>query len=226
MLDGATDDDGTVPLAVGENVISVLVTAEDGETTRTYTVTVTRAEAATSGPTVAIALSPSDTMIEGEGTEIAVTLSFGNLTFDDDRATTDYTFRADVKDSEDGTPTGARNECERPRPRQRPLYVPGGRGPGNPQRHHLRRLSGGGLYPPGQYLQRRQRGTGLGHRRVLRPPAAHVVRGGRSGHRFGRRSPAATSPCTVPTPALTAYGPTGPLSGCPIRATSDYMPTH
>ena len=110
-LDGATDKDGTVPLSVGENVISVVVTAEDGETTRTYTVTVTRAEAATSGPTVAIALSPSDTVIEGEGTEIAVTLSFGNLTFDDDRATTDYVFRADVKDSEDGDADGCEEQA-------------------------------------------------------------------------------------------------------------------
>ena len=38
----ATDDDGTVSLAVGSNVITVVVTAEDGSTTKTYTVTVTR----------------------------------------------------------------------------------------------------------------------------------------------------------------------------------------
>ena len=107
-LDGAADEDGIVPLAVGGNAITVVVTAEDGDTTKTYTVTVTRAEPPASGPTVAIALSPSDTMIEGEGTEIAVTLSFGNLTFDDDRATTDYIFRADVKDSENGDA----DECE------------------------------------------------------------------------------------------------------------------
>ena len=108
-LDGASDDDGTVPLSVGENTISVVVTAEDRDTTRTYTVTLTRAAPTPEpepAPTVAIALSPSDTVIEGEGTEIAVTLSFGNLTFDDDRATTDYTFRADVKDSEDGDADG------------------------------------------------------------------------------------------------------------------------
>ena len=43
-LGGATDSDGTVALAVGENVITVGVTAEDGNTVRTYTVTVTRAE--------------------------------------------------------------------------------------------------------------------------------------------------------------------------------------
>ena len=107
-LDGAADEDGVIPLAVGENAISVLVTAEDGETTRTYTVTVTRAEPQASDPTVAIALAPSDTVIEGEGTEIAVTMTFGNLTFDDDRSTTDYIFRADVKNSENGDA----DECE------------------------------------------------------------------------------------------------------------------
>ena len=37
-----TDADGTVSLSVGSNVITVEVTAEDGSTTRTYTVTVTR----------------------------------------------------------------------------------------------------------------------------------------------------------------------------------------
>ena len=43
-LGGVTDSDGTVSLGVGSNVITVEVTAEDGNTTRTYTVTVTRAE--------------------------------------------------------------------------------------------------------------------------------------------------------------------------------------
>ena len=46
-LGGATDADGTVSLAVGNSVITVEVTAEDGVTTRTYTVTVTRAESST-----------------------------------------------------------------------------------------------------------------------------------------------------------------------------------
>ena len=44
-LGGVTDADGAVSLAVGGNVITVEVTAEDGNTTRTYTVTVTRAAA-------------------------------------------------------------------------------------------------------------------------------------------------------------------------------------
>ena len=42
-LDGVEDGDGTVSLAVGENVITIEVTAEDDSTARTYTVTVTRA---------------------------------------------------------------------------------------------------------------------------------------------------------------------------------------
>ena len=43
-LNGIVDEDGIVPLAVGaDNVITVIVTAQDGKTTQTYTVTVTRA---------------------------------------------------------------------------------------------------------------------------------------------------------------------------------------
>ena len=43
-LNGVVDQDGVVPLAVGaSNVVAVVVTAQDGETTQTYTVTVTRA---------------------------------------------------------------------------------------------------------------------------------------------------------------------------------------
>ena len=38
------DADGTVSLAVGSNVITIEVTAEDGQTTRKYAVTVTRAD--------------------------------------------------------------------------------------------------------------------------------------------------------------------------------------
>ena len=43
-LDGVTDVDGVIALAVGSNVITIEVTAEDDSTTGTYTVTVTRAE--------------------------------------------------------------------------------------------------------------------------------------------------------------------------------------
>ena len=43
-LGGVADADGVILLSVGSNVITVEVTAEDGSTTRTYTVTITRAE--------------------------------------------------------------------------------------------------------------------------------------------------------------------------------------
>ena len=48
-LGGVTDADGVIALSVGGNVITIEVTAEDDSTTRTYTVTVTRAGAALNG---------------------------------------------------------------------------------------------------------------------------------------------------------------------------------
>ena len=51
-LDGATDADGVIALGVGSNVITVEVTAQDGQTARTYTVTVTRAEELSSDATL------------------------------------------------------------------------------------------------------------------------------------------------------------------------------
>ena len=53
-LGGVTDADGIVPLGVGGNVVTVEVTAEDDSTTKTYTVTVTRAAASTSAPDLAV----------------------------------------------------------------------------------------------------------------------------------------------------------------------------
>ena len=43
-LGGVVDDDGVIPLALGSSVITIAVTAEDGVTTRIYTVRVTRSE--------------------------------------------------------------------------------------------------------------------------------------------------------------------------------------
>ena len=71
-LDGVTDADGTVSLAVGENIITVEVTAEDGDTTKTYTVTVTRAAPPSSDATLK-ALSLSNVSI---GTFNSVTTSY------------------------------------------------------------------------------------------------------------------------------------------------------
>ena len=60
-LSGVEDPDGEISLAVGSNVLTVEVTAEDDSTTQTYTVTVTRAEPASTDATLsALALSGID----------------------------------------------------------------------------------------------------------------------------------------------------------------------
>ena len=59
-LGGVTDADGTVSLAVGSNVITIEVTAEDDSTARTYTVTVTRAAASTDATLSGLTLSSVD----------------------------------------------------------------------------------------------------------------------------------------------------------------------
>ncbi|MEJ8303877.1 cadherin-like beta sandwich domain-containing protein [Saccharibacillus sacchari] len=54
-VNGATTTSGsaqTIPLAVGSNTIQVVVTAQDGSTTKTYTITVTRAAAASTDATL------------------------------------------------------------------------------------------------------------------------------------------------------------------------------
>ena len=63
-LNGVVDQDGVVPLAVGDgNVIAVVVTAQDGETTQSYSVTVTRAGSGDAGLSAlslsGVALSPA-----------------------------------------------------------------------------------------------------------------------------------------------------------------------
>ena len=60
-LGGVTDADGVVSLSLGSNVITVEVTAEDDNTSRTYTVTVTRAEPPSADATLsALTLSGID----------------------------------------------------------------------------------------------------------------------------------------------------------------------
>ena len=54
-LAGVADADGTIPLAAGDNAITIDVTAEDTTTTQTYSITVTRA--APSAP-VTVTLTP------------------------------------------------------------------------------------------------------------------------------------------------------------------------
>ena len=57
-LGGVTDADSTVSLSVGANVITIEVTAEDGTTTKTYTVTVTK-DAGGGEPTISTRNPPS-----------------------------------------------------------------------------------------------------------------------------------------------------------------------
>ena len=78
-----TDEDGTVELSVGPNVVSVEVTAEDGETTLTYTVTVTRAEAAPE--------------LSADATLSSLELSDVPLTFDSDTTSYEVSVAHDVE---------------------------------------------------------------------------------------------------------------------------------
>ena len=74
-IGGVTDSDGTVPLANGDNLITVEVTAEDRATKKTYTVTVTRlvtseqTEASTDATLSGLILSGVDFGTFASGTE-------------------------------------------------------------------------------------------------------------------------------------------------------------
>ena len=71
-LGGVVDDDGTIPLAAGDNVITIDVTAEDGSTTQTYTVTVTRA---TPSEPITVTLTPR---VEGSETYVNLTIEWND----------------------------------------------------------------------------------------------------------------------------------------------------
>ena len=71
-LAGVTDLDGTIPLAAGDNVITIDVTAEDGVTTQTYTVTVTRAAPQTP---VTVTLAPRP---QGSATRVNITIEWND----------------------------------------------------------------------------------------------------------------------------------------------------
>ena len=77
-LDGVTDDDGVIALSVGSNVITIEVTAEDGQTTKTYTVAVTRAAARLTDATLKrLALRGIDIGADvGEGADARSNTSF------------------------------------------------------------------------------------------------------------------------------------------------------
>ena len=71
-LAGVTDLDGTIPLAAGDNVITIDVTAEDGVTTEIYTVTITRA---TPAAPVTVTLTPR---VDGSSTYVNITIEWND----------------------------------------------------------------------------------------------------------------------------------------------------
>lgn len=81
-LGGVTDPDGTVALAVGSNIITVEVTAEDGTTVNTYTVVVTRAQPPTPQPYENIALSPPDVFFANHTLQWAAAFNLGSALSD------------------------------------------------------------------------------------------------------------------------------------------------
>ena len=93
-LNGEIDDDGRIPLAVGSNTITVEVTAEDGNTSRTYTVryAIPHSLEKTSGdgqegpastqlaePFVVLALNEDGEAVAGAVVSFAVTAGGGTL---------------------------------------------------------------------------------------------------------------------------------------------------
>ena len=71
-LGGVVDDDGTIPLAAGANVITIDVTAEDAVTTETYTVTITRA---TPTEPITVTLTPR---IDGSSTYVNIAIEWND----------------------------------------------------------------------------------------------------------------------------------------------------
>ena len=108
----AEADGHQVPLAVGETVVSVAVTAQDGETTRTYEVTVTRAgssDATLSGLSLAddtgdsVALSPSFSGAHTKYTaEVANSVTSVTVTAEPADTTSTYAVQVDGQTDLDG----------------------------------------------------------------------------------------------------------------------------
>ena len=91
---------GTIPAGcpAGDYTIEVSISSSDNTELASAS-----AQFTIIAPTVGISLSPD--AVE-EGNEITAAMSFGGLTSDSNTSTTDYIFRADVKDSEDDDADG------------------------------------------------------------------------------------------------------------------------
>ena len=110
-LGGTTDSDGTVSLSTGSNVITVEVTAEDGQTTKTYTVTVTRSSQPSTDTSLrALTLSGIDFGTFASGTtsytaEVANSLSQTTVTPAVNEPGASYVIKLDGVEDADGTIT-------------------------------------------------------------------------------------------------------------------------
>ena len=102
-LDGVEDTDGVIDLAVVANVITVEVTAEDGVTTRAYTVTVTREDVPAPTPAPDPEPEPADTCVQPIGADGTITGSWDDTCLSEknapggagDRYARFYTFTLD-----------------------------------------------------------------------------------------------------------------------------------
>ena len=131
LIRGVRDAD--VELAVGDNVITVEVTAEDGVTTKTYTVTVTRAAPAAAAGVPNIVIAASKQVFDRKGgpsnggyRERDLIIALYNLesdatwsghNYDGDFSTLDYVHRTDILDAGGSTALAdldRRNDCEGP----------------------------------------------------------------------------------------------------------------
>ena len=107
-LNGVTDEDGVISLSVGSNIITIEVTAEDGETTRTYTVAVTRADAVSTDATLSgLTLSGIDFGTFASGTtsytaSVANTVSQTTVTPTVNHSGAEYVTKLDGVDDADG----------------------------------------------------------------------------------------------------------------------------
>ena len=108
-LGGVTDSDGTISLAVGSNVITVEVTAEDDSTTKTYTVTVNRATA--SAPTTG-ELSTDDPPVNFRAIYVSKTFAGFSLGFPRNRGITGYVMQRYEHDGDEFVSSGSASRYE------------------------------------------------------------------------------------------------------------------
>ena len=173
-LGGVQDVDGVISLAEGSNAITIEVTVEDDSTTRTYTVTVTRAEPPSTDATLsALTLSGIDFGTFASGTT-SYTAQVAN-------SVTQTTVTADRKPVR-GEPRDQAGWSDRRR--RRDMCLRGGQ-----QRHHRRGDSRGRQHHPDIHRDRYTRGAALNGRHPQRPdPQWHRLRHLRVGHDFVHRA--------------------------------------